>query len=368
MSRVIKILHTEWSDGWGGQEIRILAESNAFIKKGYEITIAARPESELYKKSTQAGIHTFALKMNKGLNLLAILALVKFIKINKIQIVHTHSSVDSRTAGIAARICGVKVVRSRHISIPISKSFITRWQYMNLADKVIASGRDICNTMININKMTSSKIISAPAGADTKQFNLTRELVDIRPKYNLSEKHFVIGIVSVLRSWKGHKYLIEAINIAKKCIPEIRLIIVGTGPQEEIIKNLINQLKLDPYVILTGHHPDPAPFFKAMDIMVLPSYSGEATSQVLPQAMLMGKPVISTNIGGLSEVVINNKTGLVVPSKDSFAIANAIESLYKDEELRNKLATNGKKHAMTHFTFERMIEITDSVYKDLIKS
>ena len=121
MGKAISILHTEWSDGWGGQEIRILAESKAFIKKGYNIIIAARPNSDLFKKSNQAGVPTFALKMNKGLNLLAIFSLVRFIKKNHIEIVHTHSSVDSRTAGIAARISGIKVVRSRHISIPISK-------------------------------------------------------------------------------------------------------------------------------------------------------------------------------------------------------------------------------------------------------
>ena len=362
----MKILHTEWSDGWGGQEIRILAESLAFIKKGYEITIAAQPKSQLYKKSKQAGVPTFELKMNKGLNLLAIYSLVKFIKKNKIQIVHTHSSVDSRTAGIAARICKIKVVRSRHISIPISKSFITYWQYMKLADKVITSGRDIRNIMIERNKMSPNNIISAPAGANTEQFNIDRELKNIRPSYNINEKHFLVGIVSVLRSWKGHTYLIEAIEIIRKTIPNIRLIIVGAGPQKKTLERLIAQLDLKNNIILTGHQSDPAPFYKAMDLMILPSYAGEATSQVLPQAMLMGKPVISTETGGLTEVVIHNETGIVVPSKNSQAIANAIKNLYKNKKLRLRIASQGREHALNYFTFDKMIRTTDKVYCDLV--
>ena len=368
MDKIIRVLHTEWSDGWGGQEIRILAESKAFIDKGYEMIIAARPSSDLYKKSNQAGVPTFALKTNKGLNLFAIFSLVRFIKKNHIEIVHTHSSVDSRTAGIAARISGIKVVRSRHISVPISRSRLTWCQYMKLADRVITSGSHIRNAMIKVNKMSAEKIISAPAGADTQIFSIDRELNDIRPKYKLDATHFVVGIVSVLRSWKGHKYLIEAIKMASKVIPNIRLIVVGSGPQKKNIKQLINKLDLENHVILVGYQPDPAFFYKAMDVMVLPSYSGEATSQVLPQAMLMGKPVISTDTGGLSEVVIHNKTGLIVPTKNSLEIFNAIKILFDDDSLRDRLAEEGRFHALKNFTFEKMIETTEHVYLDLMRS
>ena len=195
---------------------------------------------------------------------------------------------------------------------------------------------------------------------------MNRELKDIRPDYNLNNTHFVVGIVSVLRSWKGHKYLIEAIKIASKVIPNIRLIIVGSGPQEENIKKLISQIELKDYVILTGYQPDPALYYKAIDVMILPSYAGEATSQVLPQAMLMGKPVISTDTGGLSEVVIHNKTGLIVPTKNSLEIFNAIKTLFDNDSLRNRLAEEGRVHALNNFTFEKMIKTTETVYHDVV--
>ena len=304
--------------------------------------------------------------MNKGINLIAIYKFVRFIKKNKVNIVHTHSSVDSRTAGIAAKIAGIKVIRSRHISLPISKSRLTWWQYMRLADKVITSGRDIRNKMIVDNKMLPNQITSAPAGVDTNIFSEKRDLKDIRPEYNIEKSAFLVGIVSVLRSWKGHDYLIEAIKMLANEITNIHLIIVGAGPQRENIEELIDKLDLKEKVTLTGFQSNPEIFYNAMDVMVLPSVEGEATSQVLPQAMLMGKPVISTEAGGLSEVVIHNETGLIVPIKDSYEICMAIKALHKDIDLRNKLIKNGKKHALKNFTFDQMIKTTESAYQEVL--
>ncbi len=368
MNKTIRVLHTEWSGGWGGQEIRILAESQAFIAKGYEMTIAAQPDSQLYQKANQAGVPAFAIKMNKKTNFIAMIRFVNFIKKNKIDIVHTHSSVDSRTAGIAARICGIAVVRSRHISVPLSLRKFTWFQYMQLADKVITSGNFIKNMMISRNHMLTSKIASAPAGVDINHFSMDREMIDIKPQFGLVDsKHFIVGIVSVLRSWKGHHFLIEAIKEIISVIPDIRLLIVGDGPQKNNIINLIKELHLEKYVILTGHQEDPAPFFKAIDVMVLPSYAYEATSQVLPQAMAMGKPVISTHVGGLPEVVIDRQTGLVVPPKDSTAIAKAIQLLFSDIKLRQTLAKQGREHTLKNFTFEKMIQTTENVYLEVLK-
>jgi glycosyltransferase involved in cell wall biosynthesis len=366
MVSMTHILHTEWSDGWGGQEIRILAESLEFIDRGYDVTIAAQPGSQLIQKAQESKVPTLLLEMNKGLNIGAVVRLVRFIKTNSVDIIHTHSSVDSRTGGIAGRIAGIHVVRSRHISIPVSKSRLTWFQYMKLADKVITSGEFIKNMLVSENKMLSSHIVSAPAGADQNRFTLDGNIKNIKEKYSLDGDYFIVGMVSVLRSWKGHNYVIKAFNKLKNSIPNIRLLIVGDGPKKEEIINLIKDLSLDKYVILAGHQIDPVPFYKAMDLVILPSYAGEATSQTLPQAMLMGKPVISTDVGGLPEVVINNITGLSILPKDIDSISDAISRLFSDSILRDKIAKNGREHALNFFTFEKMIDTTQGVYTELL--
>jgi len=366
MNKTIRLLHTEWSDGWGGQEIRILAESMEFIKRGHNVTIAAQPNSQLIQKAREANVPVLPLAMNKGFNIRAILKLIKFIKINKINIIHTHSSVDSRTGGIAGYFSNIKVVRSRHISMPVSKSWLTWFQYMRLADRVITSGEFIRRELIKENKMMPGKIISAPAGVDEKHFSIENSVSDIKAQYSLNKNYFIIGMVSVLRSWKGHEFVIRAMKTLKQSIPNIHLLIVGDGPVKDKIINLIKSLSLEDSITLTGYQPNPSPFFKAMDIVILPSYAGEATSQTLPQAMLMEKPVISTNIGGLSEVVIDKETGLTILPKDSESISQAVLKLFSDVELRDRIAIQGRDHALNFFTFKKMVDTTESVYVDLL--
>jgi len=368
MTKPITIMHTEWSDGWGGQEIRILAESLALIEKGYRVTIAAQPDSQLLSRARDAHVPVLPIKMSKGLNLIAVAKLFSFIRKESVDIVHTHSSVDSRMAGIAGKLAGIKVVRSRHISIPVSKSKLTWFQYMVLADRLITSGEFIKETLVRENQMLPDRIVSAPAGVDENRFipngphNLGREAL------GLKNENFVVGMVSVLRSWKGHEFVIRAMSSLIEKIPNIHLLIVGDGPVREDIVNLIEQLSLQDYVTLTGHQVDPVPFYREMDVVILPSYAGEATSQTLPQAMLMNKPVISTNIGGLAEVVIDKKTGLVVQPKDNHSINKAILEIFTDKNLREQIASSGREHALKNFTFSQMINTTEGVYLDLLNT
>lgn len=362
----IKLLHTEWSGGWGGQEIRILAESKEFARKGYDVTIAAQPDSQLLHNAKKSKISTIPLTMGKGLNIAAIIKLIWFIRKNKVNIVHTHSAVDSRTAGIAAKLSGVKVVRSRHISTPVSDRYLTWFQYMKLSDRLITSGQSIRQSLITKNRMLPDRIVSIPAGVDETLFSPELITKDVRQEFGLTSEDFVVGMVSVIRSWKGHEFVIKSMpNLVRK-IPNIKLLIVGDGPIKDQIIKLIADLSLEEYVILAGHQQNTVPFYKAMDVVVLPSYAGEATSQTLPQAMLMETPVISTSIGSLSEVVIHNETGLVVPIKDSKAIFKSVEKVYADGELRANLVKRAKQHALKHFTFGRMINNTESVYLDLL--
>ena len=363
-----KILHTEWSKGWGGQEIRIVAESVAFIEKGYDMLIACQPDSQILQKAREAGIKTEPLVIPKRLSLTTILACIKLIKKYKIDIVHTHSSKDAWNCGIAGKIAGVPVIRSRHLSAPISHGLLSYFLYMKLANRVITSGKAIREEMIKKNSMLAEKIISIPAGVDENRFSLDVDATSIKEEFGLSNSDFVVGIVAVLRSWKGHDFLIKAaITLIEKNIP-LKLLIVGAGPCEDHIKDLIKNEEITDSVIMTGYRKDIPNLIKAMDCFVLPSTKNEATSQVLPQAMAMKIPVVASDAGGLSEVVINQKTGLLVPPENVDALVTAIESIYKDSDLTEVIVENAYQHCLDNFTFNKMISDTEKVYLSVLKS
>lgn len=356
------ILHTEWSKGWGGQEIRILGESLSLINSGMVVHIAAQPDSQLAQKALEAGIPVHKIKMHKGPPFISILRLVRTIFRENIDIIHTHSSVDARIAGIAGKLLRKPVVRSRHLSTPIKQRWWSWFLYMRLADHVITSGESIRQDMINNNKMLPEKITSIPAGIDTDIFYPRPTDLNLKEKLGLSNQHFIVGIVAVLRSWKGHRALFEGISLYKKINQNIRLLVLGDGPTRSNLETLRKELDLEEQILMLGHIADTPRYYSIMDVVILTSYSNEATSQTLPQAMLMEKSVIGTDIGSIPEVVIDGKTGILIAPNNPHQISDALHMIEQDHTLRDRLSTAGRKHALKNFTKKSMMNSTIAIY------
>jgi len=360
------ILHTESSRGWGGQEIRIVQESLEFIKRGYRMMIACRPDSKIFTGAKEKGIPAFALPMRASIDPLASMHCMRILKNNGIDLLHTHSSTDSWVCSPAARKLGLPVVRSRHVSTPISEGFLSRFLYMKLADRVITSGDTIRREMIEVNGYDPQRIFSIPAGIDEKRFSREMWPDDVRGELNLGKDDYLIGIVSILRSWQGHPYLLEAFKSLQDKIPNLKLVIAGSGPQERNLRNFIQENGLTGKAIMTGFREDVPRILKALDLFILPSFSNEATSQVIPQAMAMGVFVISTSAGGIGEVVKDGETGRLIPPRDVPALSEAILWAYGHREECREMARKARELVLKEFTLTRMIEKTESVYLDLL--
>jgi glycosyltransferase involved in cell wall biosynthesis len=361
-----KILHTESSRGWGGQEIRIIQESLEFIKRGYRMMIACRPDSKIFTAAKERGIPVFALAMRASIDPLASMHCLRILRNNGIDLLHTHSSTDSWVCSPAARKLGLPVVRSRHVSTPISKGSLSRFLYMKLADRVITSGDTIRGEMVEVNGYDPRRIFSIPAGIDEKRFSREMWPDDARGELNIGKDDYLIGIVSILRSWKGHSYLLEAFKSLQDRIPNLKLVIAGSGPQEKNLRNFIQENGLTGKAIMTGFREDVPRILKALDLFILPSFSNEATSQVIPQAMAMGVFVISTSAGGIGEVVTDGKTGRLIPPRDVPALSEAILWAYRHREECREMARKARELVLKEFTLTRMIEKTESVYLGLL--
>jgi glycosyltransferase involved in cell wall biosynthesis len=238
---------------------------------------------------------------------------------------------------------------------------------MKLADRVITSGETIRRQMIESNGYNPQKVISIPAGIDEKRFSPEINGDYVRRDLGIGEDNYLLGVVSVLRSWKGHVYLLEAFRALREKIPHLKLLIAGSGPQERNIRKYIEGNGLAGKVIMTGHREDVPQILKSLDLFILPSYSNEATSQVIPQAMAMGIPVISTFAGGIGEVVKDGETGKLVPPRDAPALSEAIFWAYQNGEETRKMAKKARKFVLKDFTLTGMIDKTESVYRELLE-
>lgn len=354
------ILHTEASDGWGGQEIRIFEESKRMIQNGHKVILAAPQHSMIYKKFKEHNIPAFQAEFQKK-NPVSILKFISIINEIKPDIVNTHSSSDSWVASIAAKLskCKPKIIRTRHLSTPISKTFTSRIVYDILPDAVMTTGESIKQRMVSHNNFHADKIFPVPTGVDIRRFDPSK----VKP--SLPKKGFLIGTIGVLRDWKGHNYFLESIPIISKQIPDAVFYIVGEGPWYPKLEKIVNELNIHNKVIFTGHREDIPEILASLDVVIHPSFAGEGVPQSLLQAMAMEKPIVASDAGSIKEIIINGKTGFLIAPRDANAIAEKVLELYNNAGLRDNFGKNARKFVEENHSFEKMIEKIELLYEKI---
>lgn len=178
----------------------------------------------------------------------------------------------------------------------------------------------------------------------------------------------VIGFVGSLNRQKGLEFLIKAMpkvnSILKPQTP--KLIIVGSGPLLSNLKNLVEKLNLKLVVKFKGFVKDLSPFYKSFSLFVLPSLS-ESFGQTALEAMSYGIPIVASSVGGLKEIVLDKKQGLLVPPKDSDQLASAIIKILKNPQKAQKMGQGAKKRAK-EFSLKKMVKNTEKLYVQIAKT
>jgi len=361
MSKKIRVLHTEWSDGWGGQEIRIINEMKAVRLKGVEVFLACREFSAIKDKALKNNIKVFTLAFKGNGDLKTLLALKRIIQNYSIDIVNTHSGKDTWVGGLAAKMAGAKFIRTRHLSNRINHS---RLNFINeLADYIFTTGEIVRNDMIKYNRIQENKIISMPTGIDESIFNPENYKKDeCRMKFKLIDDEIAIGILAVLRQFKRHDLFLRAAKILIEKYPDKKLvfIIAGDGPQKDNIKNIINQLNLVSNVRMVGHINNSPEFLSAIDILVLSSDSKEGVPQSLMQGLFMNKPIVASDAGSTKDLINKNNFQLVEKG-DINALVNGVSSfLHKSHKV------SSRKHMMKHFSSSVMAKNIMNVYTKIL--
>jgi glycosyltransferase involved in cell wall biosynthesis len=355
------VLHTESSLGWGGQEIRIVREAAGMAARGNRVMIAAPERSMIFGRAKDAGIEVFPARFNKR-SPISVQMMAVLIDRVRPDILNTHSSSDSWVSILAARLSRSrpKIIRTRHLSTPISRSFLSRVIYDILPDAVMTTGEDIRQKMIRVNGFDGSKIWSVPTGIDVERFDPSR----VKPAFG--PDGFTVGMVGVLRSWKGHVFFLRAVPLISERIPDARFYVAGEGPARHYIENMVAELSLQGRVVLLGHREDVPEVLASLDVVVQPSYANEGVPQSVLQAMAMEKSVVASDAGAISEAVIDGKTGFLVEPKNPDQIAEKVVQLYCDPELRKDLGSESRKFVQEKYTIEGMLDKVERLYRMLV--
>ncbi len=354
----LRIIHTESSCGWGGQELRIIVESEGMLARGHEVCVVAPPESRIFAETRRRGIPARGVPIaRKGLP--GLWALRRVLSERGADVVNSHSSTDSWLAALALRTLSPapRQVRTRHVSAPIPGHALNRWLYCSATAHVVTTGERLREQVMRETGLDATRVSSVPTGIDLGRFAPGDRLA-ARAHLGLPADVFLIGIVATLRSWKGHRYLVEAVA----GIPGTMLAMVGDGPGADNLRAQVKTLGIESRVRMPGNQDDVVPWLRAFDVFVLPSYANEGVPQAIMQAMACGIAVVSTPIGSILEIVRDGETGLIVSPGNVPALRTALLRLKEDAEVRERLARSAREFAVSRFAASTMIEKMEKIF------
>jgi glycosyltransferase involved in cell wall biosynthesis len=356
------VLHTESSRGLGGQEIRTLAEVRWLLRHGWGALIACQPDSPLFAEAKASAIPVEAVRMGSAIDLGAVVGLRRLVRGRRIDLVHTHSSVDSWLASIAAKSLGRPVVRTRHVSIPIGRR---RALVYRLADRIITSGESVRSIVIAAG-IPPDRVVSISAGVDSERFHASVSGGPVRAELGLGQAP-VVGLVANVRGSKGHNIFLEAARTVLATAPDARFLVVGDGVGFDEVARRVREMGLDRSVRLTGFRRDIPEVMAALDVLVLPSIRSEAIPQVIPQALAVGTPVVASTVGGSPELIRDGENGRLVPPGDARALADAILALLREPEQARAMARAGQALVRERYTIDATMARTTRVYHELLQ-
>lgn len=234
--------------------------------------------------------------------------------------------------------------------------------------KIITQAPSHKENLINHEGYKSEKMVVIYNGVDLASFDKHLDKPYMRQTFDIPANVPVIGIVARLAPEKGHTVFLEASRKIINELPDAHFIIVGDGPERGELEDLADSLAINSNVHFLGARMDIPRIIALFDVAVLSSNPNiETFSNSILEYMAVSKPIVSTNVGSIAEQIQDGETGFLIPSGDSDALANAVLSLLKDENLAKKMGKAGRERVKERFSIERMTAKYEDLFANLVK-
>ena len=349
--------------------------SEALQKTGMNSFVASaggRREREITKAGGK--VINFSLgSKNPIIMLLNVYKLSRIIKKYKINIIHARSRAPAWSAYFAAKKMGIPFVTTFHGTYSIQNKLKKKYNsIMVKSDRVIAISRFINNHILSNYNIDKDKIVTIHRGINIERFNYLKvadeRLISLLNIFNIPEDSFVVLLPGRITRWKGHMLLIEAIFKLQRS--DIICLFVGDSQGRNKyyaeLEKILDKFKLKNNFRIIPNQSDMATIYKLADVVVSSSLDPEAFGRVIVEAQAMGRPTISANHGGGSEIIIDGLTGWLFNPGDADDLSDKInKALSLNKDNRDKLAINAIKRAKLNFNNETMCAKTLQVYAEL---
>lgn len=383
-----KILYLDHTAEWSGGEIALYALLTKLDRRRFTPIVVLSAEGPLLDRLREAGIETHYLPLSAQVTkirkeslkggvlartgilfqlLRYTLYLARFMRKHRVELVHTNSLKSDIYGGFAGRLARIPVVW--HVRDRIENDYLP-----SPAVRLFRLGSRLVPVCVVANSQATLATLHLPAKKPQDVVYSGVTLEDLKMKENDAPPLHSgprIGIVGRLTAWKGQHIFLQAAAKVRAQVPNAKFPIIGKAlfgeeAYEQELRSLVSSLSLDEAVEFLGFRKDVPDLLTNLDILVHASTTGEPFGQVVVQGMAAGLPVVATNGGGIPEIVLSGKTGLLVPMGDADAMAEAILRLLADPQGAKAMGRAGRLRVEQLFTIEEAARKVESLYETLL--
>lgn len=360
MREMYKVLHIVLGLQVGGLEKFVLDLIDKYPPDMKPFIVCLEGKGELGQ--LYASLDIFEINKAPGLSLNTIRQLVSLTRQLNIDIIHTHNPGPHLYGSITGFITRVPVIHTKHgRNYPTDRKKVWLNRIASFfTQKIVAVSKNAAEVCLEVENIPASKVAVILNGVDTKIFH---PLESVEEKVNRVVR---MGIVARLSPEKDHQTLLNACRLLVRNTTQFLLEIIGDGPLLVTLENTVKDLGIDAYVSFIGMRHDVPEQLRHLDIFVLSSTT-EGISLTLLEAMATGLPVVSTNVGGNPEVVIDGETGYIVPPQNPDEMYCKLLNLIEDKNLRQKMGEKGRDRVLSHFSVNETARQYEELYRSLMR-
>ncbi len=338
----------------------------------FEPAVVCFSDGPLIKRLREQGIKAWSLPRERFFDYSTAKRMYHLIKEHKFDLLHSHCG---QFACIIAKLAGVPyLIETRH-GLYLNYDQLNKVSFLrSLINKRKAKFVDLTLTVNETDKKLLIEKFRAPKnkvrevtnGLDMEEIqSLKINSAQIKHELQIASSCNIVGTVARFSEEKGLRYFVQALKLIKEQIPNCKFIIVGDGKLKNSLINSAKNTGVYQDVIFAGFRADAVSLMSIFDIFVLPSLS-EGLPYAILEAMALKKPVVATNVFGNNEIVLNEKTGILVPPRDSYAISEAVVHLLRNKEKAKEMGENGFHRVKMEFSAKKMTEKIEQTYLELL--
>lgn len=365
----IKVMFLIWSLDRGGAEQVVMNLTKALDREAFNpLIVCLNQKGRLAKQIEDLGIPVIELGKRGKVDISFLLRLIRIIKSERPDIIHTHMFTSNLWGRVAAFFTKTPLVITEH-NVDVWKSkfhFILDRLLLPVSSRVMCVSKKVEQFYKERVPGIEKQACVVYNGIETERFSENVPTGTLKEKLNLNDQSIVLGIVGRLVPQKAHKDFIEAVARLRKKGHDVTGVIFGDGEMRAELETYAAERDLKDQIVFAGFHENMAEVYPLMDIFVLCSYR-EGFPMTILEAMSAHVPVVATDVGGVSECVFDRKTGMLLKPQCIDDLSAAIEVLLTDSHLRREIADNGRQSVYNAFSVQHMAERHAQIYREVLK-